>query len=213
MATPTPIFPAAVATDAQLKVANNLIQTTLRVAIDGANTILFVASTAGFTPNCLVSVDKEIVAIDSIVSSPNPQLIVAAAGRGFDGTAAATHAAGAKVSMFIDAWHHNALASEVKAIETALGPNLQNISAAAGGVLDAAKFEFTPQLPGGSLIVGANTITLSPVPLGVNGTNTNHYLYIDQGTGTPEAVKITGGTAVSGAAIRAARAARSGRDR
>src|SRR5262245_24901961 len=99
MATPTAVFPGAVATDADLKVANNLIQTTLRVGIDAANTILFVPSTAGFTPNCLVSVDKEIIAIASLVTAPNPALVVAAGGRGFDGTGAAVHAAGAKVSM------------------------------------------------------------------------------------------------------------------
>src|SRR6202162_3594867 len=59
---------------------------------------------------------------------------------------------------------------------------------------------FTPQTPGGSLSAGSNTITLSPVPLGINGTDVHHYVYISSGTGTPEACLITGGTAVSGAA-------------
>src|SRR5215831_1037309 len=127
MSTPTAVFPAAVATDSQLKVANNLIQTTLKVGVGTADTILFVNSTAGFTANCLVSIDKEILAIDSIVSGPNPQLIVNASGRGFDGTVAAVHSAGAKISMYIDAWHHNVLAAEVKAIEAALGPNLSKV--------------------------------------------------------------------------------------
>jgi hypothetical protein len=63
----------------------------------------------------------------------------------------------------------------------------------------SADYKFTAQTPGGSLIVGANTITLSPVPPGINVTNTNHYLYISSGTGTAEAVKIIGGTAVAGA--------------
>lgn len=58
---------------------------------------------------------------------------------------------------------------------------------------------FPAQTPGGSLIIGSNTVTLRPVPLGINGTNTNHYVYLSGGTGTAEAVRITGGTAVSGA--------------
>lgn len=59
---------------------------------------------------------------------------------------------------------------------------------------------FTPLSPGGSISVGTNTVTLTPVPSGLNGTDTNHYVYLSGGTGTAEAVKITGGTAVSGGA-------------
>jgi hypothetical protein len=200
MATPSPVFPAAVATDVQLKVANNLIQTTLRVNIDAGNTILFVASAAGFTANCLVSIDKEIVAIDSVIGAPNAALIVATGGRGFDGTSAVTHAAGAKVSMFIDAWHHNVLSAEVKAIEAFIGPNGQNIGSLFSYIVISKQYDFAAQSPGGTLMAGNNSITLSPVPKGVNGTDANHYLYISGGTGTAEAVLITGGGAVSGAA-------------
>ena len=200
MATPSPAFPASVATDAQLKVANNLIQTSLAVGINAGNTILFVSSTAGFVANCLISVDNEIIAIASVVPSPNAQLIVAAGGRGFDGTTAATHSSGAKVSMLIDAWHHNALASEIKAIEAFLGPNGQNVSTAGGGIYPTRTYNFTPQSPGGALSAGSNVITLAPVPLGVNGSDVNHPVYLSGGTGAAEAPLITGGTAVSGAA-------------
>lgn len=65
-------------------------------------------------------------------------------------------------------------------------------------IIFADDYDFTPLNPSGSLAVGSNTITLQPVPIGVNGTDSNHYLYIS-GTGTPEAVLITGGSAVSGA--------------
>jgi len=198
MATPTPVFPAAVATDSDLKVANNLIQTTLRVSVDNANTILFVASTDGFAANMLVSIDKEIIAIAAVASAPNQALLVASGGRGFDGTTAAAHSAGAKVSIFIDAWHHNALSSEIQAIENALGPNLINVST--DTQLISSKYNFAPQQPGGALTAGtANVVTLSPVPEGVNGTNTAHQLYISGGTGGAEVVTIAGGTAVSGA--------------
>lgn len=63
----------------------------------------------------------------------------------------------------------------------------------------AADYNFPAQQPGGSLIVGSNTSTLSPCPLGVNGTDSAHYLYVSGGVGTPEAVLITGGTCTSGA--------------
>lgn len=67
-------------------------------------------------------------------------------------------------------------------------------------LISASSFSFT-QTPGGSLTGGtSNTVTLTPVPKGVNGTDTSHYLYISAGTGTAEAVLITGGTAVSGGA-------------
>lgn len=197
MATPTPVFPGAIATDAQLKVANNLITTTLQVGAGSTDTILFVASAAGFVPNSLVSIENEIVAIASVVTSGNPQLIVAAGGRGFDGTTAAAHSAGVNVSMYIDAWHHNVLATEIKAIEGFIGPNGSNIGSGYP-FLVSVSFQFAPQSPGGSLVTGNNVVNLSPVPKGVNGSDANHYLYISGGTGAAEAVLITGGTAVSG---------------
>ncbi len=45
---------------------------------------------------------------------------------------------------------------------------------------------------------GVNTVTLKPCPKGVNGGDAWHYLYVS-GTGTPEAVLVTGGTCTSGA--------------
>lgn len=65
-------------------------------------------------------------------------------------------------------------------------------------VLDIRNYNWTPQTPGGTLSAGSNTITLSPVPTGVAGSNIGFYVYIT-GTGTPEACLVTGGTAVSGA--------------
>jgi len=67
-------------------------------------------------------------------------------------------------------------------------------------VLLASDFDFPAQQPGGSLTaaVGA-TATLTPCPLGVDGANPTHYVYITGGTGAAEAVVITGGTCTSGA--------------
>ncbi len=64
----------------------------------------------------------------------------------------------------------------------------------------SSDFDFPAQTPGGTLSSGVGaTVTLTPVPLGVNGADTGHYLYITGGTGAAEAVLITGGTATSGA--------------
>lgn len=67
-------------------------------------------------------------------------------------------------------------------------------------IKQTSDYNFPVQTPGGSLAVGSNTITLTPVPLGVNGVDVLHKLYITGGAGTAEAVLVTGGTAVSGAA-------------
>lgn len=67
--------------------------------------------------------------------------------------------------------------------------------------VESTAFDFTAQTPNVDLTAGVGaSITLSPVPLGINGANFRHYVYISGGTGTAEAVLITGGTAVSGSA-------------
>lgn len=68
------------------------------------------------------------------------------------------------------------------------------------GLFTRRSYDFTAQSPGGSLAIGSNTITLTPVPRGVNGADTGHYLYLSGGTGAAEKVLITGGTAVAGGA-------------
>jgi hypothetical protein len=85
---------------------------------------------------------------------------------------------------------------EIQAIESTLGPNLSSIAASL--YISSAAYNFPPQSPAGALVVGANSIVMSPVPKGVNGADVDHYLYVS-GTGTAEAVKIIGGSAVAGA--------------
>ncbi len=73
-------------------------------------------------------------------------------------------------------------------------------------VTDIRRYNFSYTSGGGRVIgslaaSGAKTLILSPVPVGVNGTDADHYLYISNGTGTAEKVLITGGSAVSGATI------------
>jgi hypothetical protein len=64
----------------------------------------------------------------------------------------------------------------------------------------SSDFDFPSQQPGGTLTaaVGASP-TMTPCPLGVNGADSSHYLYISGGTGAAEAVLITGGSCTSGA--------------
>lgn len=87
---------------------------------------------------------------------------------------------------------------------TLVGPNEWNANHVVIDTTNQAynnDYIFTPQTPNMPLTGGiTNTITLTPVPKGVNGTNTKHCLLISGGSGTTEVVTITGGTAVSGAA-------------
>lgn len=66
-------------------------------------------------------------------------------------------------------------------------------------VLEVPDYNFPAIAPGGTLSAGVQaTVTLPYAPLGVNGIDVNHYLRISGGTGTAEAVLITGGTCLSG---------------
>lgn len=57
-------------------------------------------------------------------------------------------------------------------------------------------YNFAAITPTGSpsLTIGSNTVTITLSPLGLNGADTLHYIYISGGTGTAEAVALTGGT-------------------
>lgn len=189
---PPSAYPGRVATNADLTVGVNRLQTSLAMALDAVSTMMTVTDASGIVLDTQLSIDSEIVLATSISGN---QVTVT---RGFDGTTPASHLSGAAVLGNINAWHHNSLVAEIEAIETALGPNLSHVAAFPMAV--ATAYTFTPQSPGGSLTVGNNQITLSPVPSGVNGTDKNHYLYVSGGTGTAEAVLITGGSAVEGAA-------------
>lgn len=67
--------------------------------------------------------------------------------------------------------------------------------------LDIRTFQFTVR-PGGSLTAATPaSITMPFCPYGVNGNDVGHWIYVSGGTGTAEAVLITGGTCTSAAAI------------
>jgi hypothetical protein len=77
--------------------------------------------------------------------------------------------------------------------------NLTTYEFAGLAIQNTADYSFPAQTPGGSLIIGNNTITFTPVPLGMNGTDVGHKVYVSGGVGTAEACLITGGAGTSGA--------------
>jgi hypothetical protein len=188
---PVPVYPSNIVTDESLKIAANQVQTTLTTRVSSLDSIFRVSDTSRLVVDMLLTIDNEIVSISAIDPAAHSITVV----RGFDGTVATSHNAGRLLQAFIDAWHHNSLAAEVKAIEAALGPNLSNLTGSTAIV--SRNYAWVAQ-PGGSLVVGNNQITLTPVPRGVNGSNQHHYVWVTGGTGAAEACLITGGTAVSG---------------
>ena len=65
--------------------------------------------------------------------------------------------------------------------------------------LNASNFDFL-QAPGGNLNASSPaTVTLTPCPLGVAGSNTNHFLRILDSVAGNENVLVTGGSCTSGA--------------
>ena len=62
----------------------------------------------------------------------------------------------------------------------------------------SADYIFPVQTPGGTIVPGNNSITMTPVPAGLNGSDINHLVLVG-GTGTPEACLVTGGTGIAGA--------------
>jgi hypothetical protein len=71
------------------------------------------------------------------------------------------------------------------------------------GAINATDYQFTltngVEVDGDLAVAGAKTVTLVGVcPLGLNGNDVLHYVYISSGVGAAEAVLITGGTALAG---------------
>ncbi len=194
-------YPGAVDTDRSLFVVADNVQTSLSQQMSTSDTKATVASATGFAINMIATICDTQTNTGKCTAWEH-MLVTAISGnqltvtRAFAGTSARTHASGKLVTVLIDAAHQQALKSAVIGIETALGPNLTN----ATSVINTKSYNFSAQSPGGSLIAGNNSITMTPVPAGVNGTDQNHYLYVSGGTGTPEPCLITGGSGTAGQA-------------
>ncbi len=200
----TSSYPGAIDNDSTLFVTADNVQTQLAAAMAVGDSGASVISTSGFVANMLVTV-CDTMANTGKCTAWEDMLVTSISGstlnvtRAQAGTSVRAHAIGAFVSVLIDSAHQRALKSAVLALETTLGANLVN---AQGSFRSAASYNFTAQTPGGTLVQsGANqAITLTPCPLGVNGTDKNHMVYLSGGTGTAEGTPITGGTCTSGAA-------------
>jgi len=143
----TSTFPTAVATDADLKVQVNGTQTTLTAALSAVATSTTVSSCTRIGPNMLATINTEIIAIANCLGTTLTFATTSPGctnGRACDNSTAAAHASGANVSLFADAWHHNALRVQVEAIQTALyrgaSPTWANITSNAN--VNAKAFNF-----------------------------------------------------------------------
>lgn len=96
--------------------------------------------------NFFISVDDEIM---FVTSRATDTLTIALAGRGAEGTTAATHANTTAVYHRITAKQHNQLVSEVFAIETQLGVSLANVvkTSAVGATSGVASLDGTGKVP------------------------------------------------------------------
>jgi hypothetical protein len=217
-------YPSGLDTSASLFVTADNVQSSLSLAMAAGDTTAFVASTTGFVPNMIVTI-CDVVTSTGKCTTFEHLFVTAVPGansltvtRGFAGTSAVSHAKGKLITPLFDAAHQKTLKDAVIAIETALGTNLVNVPTlpnttalqqyrknAANAAVESftpqavytADYNFTAQSPSGTIVAGNNSVTMAPVPLGVNGTDANHYLYV-AGTGTPEACLITGGAGMSG---------------
>lgn len=108
-------WPTAVATDAQLLIAVNNIDTLLTAGIDAAVTTIPVTATAAFPAVGFVTINAETI----FYTSKDATNFLGAT-RGADGTAADAHSLNDLVSHFNVAAHHNVIKDEVQLVETDL---------------------------------------------------------------------------------------------
>lgn len=191
-------YPSAIATDTILPPATDNYVALLTSGITAGSASIPVSVVPANFP-IIISIDSEQILCSAAVG-----LNLTVFQRGFNGTTPASHNANVNVYGNVVAYLTNQTFAEIKAIETALGTNFNgpntttsivNIAKKDPNTVNAGFYNFAQIQPGGSLTGGSsNTITLPAGINGLNGVDTNHYLYISGGTGTAEAVLITGGT-------------------
>lgn len=126
-------FPSALDTTDSLLTARNGWASLTTSAIDALATNIPVATTFGLQPtDGVVCIDYEVIHYDSV----NANALLGCT-RGYDGTVAAAHNAGASVELRITASYHNRLAAAILAIEGALGIDPQGAFATVGAAVAA----------------------------------------------------------------------------
>jgi hypothetical protein len=195
----TASMPAAVPTDSDLFVAFDRAETKLSSGIDASTLTLPVFSGAVFPLQAgqatLVTIENEQV---KICSRSGNTLTACVGGRGFGGTFPSAHTSDKPVIGRISAWYHNRSRVEMEAIASAVRANASDISALAtqsASTYKASTYNFTPIAIGGSISAGFSaTVSVPSCPAGMSGSAANYYVYLSGGTGTAEAVLVTGGT-------------------
>jgi len=175
-------YPTAVVTDADLKIAKNRVQTSLRGGITAAVATVVVASGTGIVPNMLLCIESEIVSVTSLAGT---SLTVV---RGFDGTSATAHSTGRPVSNCVAAWYWAALSAEMKAVQATLGANMTNVPGggdvngpAAGTGGEAAILDATGKILTRSALTGVLK-SIAGVRSVVTGT-ASHCIKVDGSSG------------------------------
>lgn len=176
----TAVYPGSIATDANLKVLVNGVQTFLTASLTSAALSGSVTICTGIVPNTLATIDQEIIPVSTCIGT-----VITFGSRGFDGTTAAAHASGAPLSLFIDAWHHNSLRVEVEALETTLGANLSNVTASVNALVTSGIASQAVTLTGNQTIAGIKNFTGTAVDaVTFNSTATGSTAAVQQYTGT-----------------------------
>jgi hypothetical protein len=121
----TAVFPGAVATDTDLLVVKDDSYSTLNGGIDDSTLTVVVAAGANFRYPSVVKIGSEFLKVCSITTNT---MTICTSGRGFAGSTAAAHLTGVTVEDVATAKHHNLTTAEIKAIETALGASLANVT-------------------------------------------------------------------------------------
>jgi len=107
-------WPTSVATNADLYVAVNNVNTTLNGAIDAVTTTVVLTDATNFpATGGFVTIGTEAISYTSKTGNSLNGVV-----RGADGTVAASHANLAPTFLFVVAAHHNELKDEVIAVET-----------------------------------------------------------------------------------------------
>lgn len=161
------IWPSAVATDADLYVAVNSLQTTLATALGTGDTSVVLASATGFPVAGAVTIGNEVIFYTNISGAT-----LTGCTRGADGTTAATHSVGVPVGAAIIAFHHNGLKNEIEALETWLDSHLGKGTTVTAtefgylsGVTSAIQTQLAARLPlaggtmSGNIAMGSNKLT------------------------------------------------------
>jgi hypothetical protein len=205
-------YPAAIATDQDLTLQKDRAQSTLTGAMTSSATTFTVVTGSKFAAGVIVTIENEQALVCQV--SGNTISVGYSAcpnidGRGYAGTSAASHYNGLPVSGNVVAFGHNALKTEIEAIEATLGTRLLNVYASVP-LIASALYVFPAQTcnvsqvcsaggaSGGAMNAVDTQVTMTPVPPGVNGTDLRHRLYVSGGTGVAEACLIDGGTGTAG---------------